>query len=83
MEIQKQVENNLKEYIQAALSLAQKNKTDIFGFGQMFYKKNPQHWKEIKDKWDDELFSNIEVEMNVEVDLKVKGHINNTIEVKS
>lgn len=83
VEIQKQVENNLKEYIQAALSLAQKNKTDIFGFGQMFYKKNPQHWKEIKDKWDDELFSNIEVEMNVEVDLKVKGHINNTIEVKS
>ena len=72
----------IKEYINMAIDLAKKNKTDIFGFGNYVYKNNPKKWNEIKDKWDDEIFPNLEVEIEVNLRLQAKGSINNIVEVK-
>ena len=72
----------IKEYVNNAINLAKTNKTDIFGFGNYIYKNNPKKWKEIKDKWDDEIFPNLEIEIEVNLRLQSKGSINNIVEVR-
>ena len=72
----------LKEYIDEAINLAKENKTDIFGFGNTIYKDDPKYWKEIKDSWESDLFPNIEIEYDIELNLDAKGKINTYIEVK-
>ena len=72
----------IKEYVNDAIDLAKINKTDIFGFGNYVYKNNPKKWNEIKDKWDDEIFPNLEIEIEVNLKLQAKGSINNIVEVR-
>lgn len=70
----------IKELCDKAISLAKENKTDVFGFGNMIYKKNPKYFKEIENIWDDELFLNIDVEYDIDLRLEAKGNINNYME---
>lgn len=68
----------IKEYVNKAIDLAQKNKTDIFGFGNYVYKND---YKNYNENWDEAIFPNLEVEINVDLKLQAKGSINNVIEV--
>lgn len=68
----------IKEYVNKAIDLAQKNKTDIFGFGNYVYKND---YKNYNENWDEVIFPNLEVEINVDLKLQAKGSINNVIEV--
>ena len=63
-----------------AILLSKENKTDVFGFGNMIYKKNPNYFKEIENIWEDELFLNIDVEYDIDLKLEAKGNINNYME---
>ena len=81
-EIQNSNVEKIKEYVNDAINLAKDNKTDIFGFGNYVYKNNPKKWNEIKDKWDDEIFPSLEVEIEVNLKLQAKGSINNIVEVR-
>ena len=81
-EIQNSDVEKIKEYVNEAINLAKDNKTDIFGFGNYVYKNNPKKWNEIKDKWDDEIFPSLEVEIEVNLKLQAKGSINNIVEVR-
>ncbi|MBD0384078.1 Ger(x)C family spore germination protein [Paenibacillus sedimenti] len=57
--------------IEHMFDYAQKTiKTDVFGFGSVYYQQYPKSWKTIKPDWN-ELFSNAEKE--IEVDVKVIG----------
>ncbi|MEH7246849.1 Ger(x)C family spore germination protein [Neobacillus niacini] len=58
-------------------TLQKKYKTDIFGFGEAIHRSNPKEWNKIKDNWDEE-FSNLTV--NIKVDLKIlnTGTVNNS-----
>jgi spore germination protein KC len=42
--------------------------TDIFGFGQMIYKKNPALWKQVSGDWD-AWFSQLDVQVACEVNI--------------
>lgn len=79
--IKQKDEEKIKDYILSAIDLAKKNKTDIFGFGNKIYKKDFSYWYQIQDKWDDEIFPQIEVEINPKVTLTDKGSMNTIIEV--
>lgn len=68
----------IREYVNKAIDLAQKNKTDIFGFGNYVYKND---YKNYNENWDELIFPNLEVEINVDLKLQAKGSINNVIEV--
>lgn len=72
----------IKEYVNEAINLAKINKTDIFGFGNYVYKNNPKKWEEVKDRWDDEIFPDLEIEIEVNLKLQAKGSINNIVEVR-
>ena len=68
----------IKEYVNKAIDLAQKNKTDIFGFGNYVYKND---YKNYNENWNEVIFPNLEAEINVDLKLQAKGSINNVIEV--
>jgi len=60
--------------ISSAISKAKELDADVFGFGDMVYKKYPQQWKTMKENWD-ELFKNIKVEIEVDAKLRGSGRI--------
>lgn len=72
------LEESLKEAIANEVLLSiQKAKeldADVYGFGEMVYKKYPQQWEEIKGNWD-ELFKNMYIDVEVEASIKGSGRI--------
>jgi len=73
----------MTNYINQAIELAKNLKTDIFGFGNAVYKKKPTQFNDIKDRWNEEVFPNLEIEVEVDLKLTAKGTINSFIEVNS
>lgn len=65
----------IRDEVMAALKKAREFKTDIFGFGDAIHQKYPQQWKNLEDRWD-EVFPDIEVEVNVDAKLRLTGRIN-------
>lgn len=67
------VQQAIVEECQAAI---QKDKTigaDFLGIGRHLQQKEPILWKELRDNWDDENLSNLQVDVDVEVKLKNSG----------
>ena len=78
-ELKKKIEDKLKTLINKGIDIAQKNKSDIFGFGNLAYKKDPKYYDKIKDIWHEEIFPKIKPKININIDLKARGSIKNTI----
>lgn len=78
-ELEKKYAKEIKKIIKSAVDLAQKEKTDIFGFGNMVYKKNLSYWKKNNKKWDKEIFPTLVVEIKTKVNLISNGSIENTL----
>jgi len=79
-ELEKQLRNEIKEEMQAAIKTLQEEKSDVFGFGEYINIEDKNYWKSIKDKWEEEIFP--ESEVNIEVNatirrtgMKVKSYI--------
>ena len=70
-EIQKKANKKIKKRVQQAIDLAIKNKTDIFGFGKMFYQEYPKYFKEQEKEWNDNL-DKIKININSNLMLKNK-----------
>lgn len=83
-ELKEKFEESLKELLENSIELTQKKyKSDVFGFGNMIYKKDFQKWNKIKDYWDNKIFPSIEFEIEVDIALSSKGSFEQTIlEVK-
>lgn len=79
-ELADEFEKSLKKMLQDSLNLAQKKyNSDIFGFGEMLYKSNFKKWSKIKDQWDNEIFSQLDFEIDVNIALSSKGSFEQTI----
>ena len=55
-----------------AIDLATQNKTDIFGFGKMFYQEYPKYFKKQEKEWNDNLDK---IEININSDLMLKNKV--------
>ncbi|HOL16241.1 MAG TPA: Ger(x)C family spore germination C-terminal domain-containing protein, partial [Bacillota bacterium] len=51
--------------IEDILSRAQELKSDIFGFGNLIYRKNPRLWEKIGPRWDEEIFPRLKIDLKV------------------
>ena len=77
--IEKETENAVKTLMQKGINAAQNIfKSDIFGFGNMIYKKNPDYFLNITD-WDNGYFPNLKINIDVDVELKTKGSLEQTL----
>lgn len=62
------VRNRIKDMI----DLSQELETDVLGFGNLIYRKDPKLWDEIGDDWD-EIYPELEVDIEVEFNLARTG----------
>ena len=65
----------IQSEVMAAVKKAQELDADVFGFGDAVHQKYPEEWKDLESNWD-EIFPDIEVEVNVEAKLTLMGRIN-------
>ena len=73
-DLQQRIEKQINDRIQLAVDIAQKKyQSDIFGFGQAFYKKYPKEWNTwYKNRWEQE-FPDVDVSINSEVTVRRIG----------
>jgi len=79
-ELEKEVENELQKEVTKAITIAQKEKSDIFGFGDSLSRTNPSYWGQHKQNWEN-LFSSAKISMNVNVSIVNTGMRTNPYEV--
>jgi spore germination protein KC len=71
--IEKGVEKEIKKQIENAVEQAQKNKSDIFGFGEAVHRSNPKEWKKLQPEWNDTYFPKLEVSVEVNAYVRRTG----------
>ncbi|WP_339317999.1 Ger(x)C family spore germination protein [Paenibacillus sp. FSL R10-2734] len=55
----------------------QEYKSDIFGFGEVVHRSNPQAWKKLRDNWD-QTFANIPVSVKMDIKIRLLGKVTNS-----
>ena len=63
--IEKLTEKAIKKEVQSTVKEAKRLKCDIFGFGDVVHKSNPDIWKKLERDWNN-YFADIEVNVKVE-----------------
>ena len=76
----KKIETNLNKKIEKLVKNSIKNVTkkynsDIFGFENLFYKEDYKYYKQIKDKWSDKIFQNLETKVDSKFKIVEQGNV--------
>lgn len=66
--IEKLVKNSIK-------NITKKYNSDIFGFENLFYKEDYKYYKQIKDKWSDKIFQNLEIKVDSKFEIVEQGNV--------
>lgn len=75
--IEKDLNNKIESLIKDNVNnIIKKYDSDIFGFADMYYKKDPKKFKKMKDKWYEDYFKNIDIEVKSDVNIFEKGNLN-------
>ena len=69
---QKEAAQQLKKEVLSGIKAAQKAKSDIFGFGEMYHMSHPEKWNSAKKNWN-QLFADASVKINVVFRLRHTG----------
>lgn len=76
------IENSMKsriyEIVKETIDKTQNIKTDIFGLGNILYKKDYKLWKNLEYNWD-EIYSNLDYKINIDLKLDKKGTLETTL----
>ncbi|WHZ02670.1 Ger(x)C family spore germination protein [Neobacillus sp. YX16] len=81
LKIEKEIEKEIKKEMTMALKQAQKNKSDIFGFGDTLHRSNPEAWKKMKSEWNDVYFPEVKADIVVDAFIRRTGLRNNPHQV--
>ncbi len=73
--INKLAEKEITKEIEASFARTKKWKTDIYGIDRSVHKKYPKYWRSNRENWQD-IFSNLPIEINVDVNVKKMGLFN-------
>ncbi|QDZ88418.1 Ger(x)C family spore germination protein [Priestia megaterium] len=71
--IEQALRKEIKKELKKAIEQAQKNKTDVFGFGEAIRRSRPNDWKKLKSKWSDVYFPELNVVITVEAYIRRTG----------
>ena len=55
-----------------------KYKSDIFGLGNILYKKDPKLWKKLEKDWNNNL-DKLDIKVESKINIKSKGSLKNTL----
>jgi len=74
--LEKEISNQMKKEILETINKSiNKYNSDIFGFEDMLYKDNPNYYKKLKEKFDDEIIKNMNFKIDVSLNLYAKGNV--------
>ncbi|MED3652225.1 Ger(x)C family spore germination protein [Heyndrickxia sporothermodurans] len=76
-QLEKNIAKKIKKEMLHAVKIIQKEKTDIFGFGEIFYRKSPDLWKKVDQDWNEIVFPELTVNVKVDVFIRRTGLRNN------
>lgn len=69
-----QFEKELKGIMEDSILLAQKEyNVDIFGYGNYIYKNHYHKWEKLKNRWDDQIFPDLDIAVSTKINLKNTG----------
>lgn len=79
----KKLEQSASEKLESELRHAiehvqHKYQTDIFGFGEVFYRSHPREWRKLEPEWESE-FKELQVDVKVKCKINRLGTVNDTI----
>jgi spore germination protein KC len=81
LKIEEEIEKEIKKEILMAVKQAQKNKSDIFGFGDVLHRTNPKEWEKMASKWNDVYFPEVKTDIIVDAFIRRTGLRNNSHQV--
>lgn len=74
--IKGEVNSFVKNEIGTTLRIVQKEyQSDIYGFGQALYWRNPRLWQQLSEDWNEEVFPEMEVDVSVRSRVRSSGAI--------
>ncbi|MGE6833840.1 Ger(x)C family spore germination protein [Priestia megaterium] len=71
--IEQALRKEIRKELQKAIEHAQKDKADIFGFGEVVHRTRPNQWKKLEPEWSNLYFSKLNVDINVEAYVRRAG----------
>lgn len=77
--IETEAEQKIKKMVNQTLKTVQGHKSDVFGFGNQYYKHYSNEWEKISEKWDDEIFPSLDFNIKTNIVLKTKGAASKTV----
>ncbi|WP_436372100.1 Ger(x)C family spore germination protein [Cytobacillus sp. BC1816] len=72
IKLEKKFEKEAENQIRETITKAQELEADVFGFGKELSKDDPEYWKRHEKEWNT-LFSNAEIDVNVEANISNSG----------
>lgn len=72
-QLEKEIKKNLKQEVEEAIQTAQRDKTDVFGFGEAVHRAAPYLWKKIGSKWHDRYFPELDVIVTTDMYIRRTG----------
>ncbi|WP_197284185.1 Ger(x)C family spore germination C-terminal domain-containing protein [Bacillus sp. JCM 19041] len=79
--VSKNAEEEFESILQDSITATQELKTDVLGVGQQLYRKHPNYWENVRDDWDN-LYKDLDIHVNVEIDITDSGNIINSFSTK-
>ncbi len=78
--IEKVWSSSLKKDLTKVIKKVQnKWQADIFGFGNLIYKNNPNTWKKLEKNWNSKYFPNLNIKVKTNLKINATGSLLNTI----
>ncbi|MBY0199493.1 Ger(x)C family spore germination protein [Priestia megaterium] len=71
--IEQALRKEIKKELQKAIEHAQKDKADIFGFGEVVHRTRPNQWKKLEQEWSNLYFPKLNVDITVEAYVRRAG----------
>jgi Ger(x)C family germination protein len=65
--VEKAVEAEYTRLVRNSYVRMQELRTESSDLGSLVHRQHPQYWKQIKDRWDDEVFPGVPLDVNIKV----------------
>ncbi|KKI94059.1 hypothetical protein WQ54_00505 [Bacillus sp. SA1-12] len=71
--MEEQLAKEIKEEVFSTIKATQEEKSDLFGFGEYVNIEDKAYWKKNKNKWENEIFPETEININVHAAIRRSG----------
>lgn len=71
--VEQELAADFTRQVQATYRTLQELKTDTVELGGLVHRQHPQYWKKVKDRWDDEVFPTVPLEVSIKVVVRRPG----------